>query len=160
MTNKSNLFPKYPTIGESVEEFTKFYGQPLKENNENSMLNRYIIDIEGASYLLTANLDNIVNNISFSLTGKDESNWIGVDLFSNQMIPVGAKLVKKIENKVIPLINADDPISIYEYYSDSIKDSKGYLEDDNRGYITKYLSVVDGVASFTVALGKEPLIQE
>lgn len=159
MINQKNRFAEFPTIGENVEEFTKCFGEPLKENSENSMMNRYQIDVEGASYLIALKFDGDVYNISFSLKVEEVSNEHGVSLFADQLIPIDAKLVKKVEKKVIPLVNADEPISIFEYYSESVKDSNGYYDGKDRGYITKYLAVNDGVASFTVALGKEPLIQ-
>lgn len=137
---------KYPTVGQHINKFIECFGKPLEENR-GSNLNRFDLGIEGASYFITTKDDegNVIH-ISFSLELKEISNEIGMRILSDEFIPYDISLVQKVENKIFPLINGEDPISIFEYHSNSM------------GAITKYFSVNDGVANFVVSVGKEPLI--
>jgi hypothetical protein len=150
----------YPTIGDRIGSFISSFGEPLPEK-EGSILNRFDLNIEGSSYLMTVKSENDeVHNISFSKPVDDKTQEIGVRLFAEHMLPIHIDLVKKIENKIIPELRSDTPVSIFEYYSESVKDCNGYINNEHdRGYITLYFAVEEGRADFTISLSREEVIQ-
>lgn len=147
----------YPNIGQSIDRFVERFGEPISESET---LTTFNLGSKEFSYLSTVNLNGDVNNISLSMKTYDNTQQIGIELLANQFLPIDAKPIKEIENTVIEEINSDVPVSIYEYYSESAKESKGLVGDRNeQGYITVYICHEKDESSMVVTLGREEAIQ-
>jgi hypothetical protein len=80
-------------------------------------------------------------------------------LLKDELIPLDASLVNKVENHVHPYINGDSPVIIYEYYSEQTKNSKAYIKNEEKGYITTFIGDEGSKRRLVVGLGREEFIQ-
>lgn len=152
-------FPTCPSIGAKIEEFIKRFGEPISVSADGTIVS-FKLPIDEASYLTTLNLDGYVYNISFSMKTFSEGNQIGVEIFANEFLPDDFQVVSRVKDTVISIVNADVPISIYEYYAETVKDSKGFLNNESDiGYITIYICHEGNDSRMVVALGREEAIQ-
>jgi hypothetical protein len=142
-----------PKIGESVNKFINHFGCPI--DTEDSMLIRFDCNIKDSSYLCLVTSDDKVYHINWTLplSIKEARN------ISEKFLPKDSKLISvkgEIKHKYI---NGDEPVTIYEYHSEKIKESNVQLPDQpNEGYITIYLSKTEKGTNFVVALGREMLV--
>ncbi|MDD9147372.1 hypothetical protein OYT88_02255 [Sporolactobacillus sp. CQH2019] len=156
LEEKSNPVIKFPKIGDNVESFISYFGKPIKDNNET--LISFDFDVKDSSYFIIKNLHRIVNNISFSLNKSNDELNEEFEVFGRNFLPDDCNFIKRVDEKVIPIVNGDEPISIFEYYSNQLKESSRYFKQFNdNGYVTFYLSKGIGIR-FVVALGKEDAI--
>lgn len=152
-----NFNQEFPKIGASVEEFVKVFGQPLPESEKDSIQVRFDVNVENSSYLLLAQLDDSVYNISWTLPfSPSEAKTI-----SEKFLPSDAVLNGEHLDVINQMINGDAAVSIFEYKSDLSMDSKGYVSNEShKGFITVYVSEDSGSSNLVVALGREELVQK
>jgi hypothetical protein len=150
------LTKQFPKIGDKIDQFEKVFGENM--DAAESMLARFNVNINQSGYLLTLKYSDVVYNIAWSLP----LDILETKNVAMKFLPIDAKLVDSREDIVNPFINADDPISIYEFYSESLLETEGFVSNEaDKGYITLYVTEYDnGKSSFTVALGREEFLRD
>lgn len=149
MFNENKDFPR---IGKSVQLFEKYFGEQL---NRSENLVEFAQDIyDNGEYVKVLKVNEKANNIAWTIESKSHVAVLAADKF----LPDDTKLVKEqIAVKNI-FIDAEFPVDIYEYYSESLLDSDAYIKSDqsDKGYITVYISEINNVnCRLVVGLGRE-----
>lgn len=144
-------------IGDKIEKFIERLGEPVSKSD---ILYTFDLGIKESSYLTATVNNDEVYHVSWSKkTFGDKVKEQSLEMFGEQFLPHDIEFVKKIENKIIPSLNEDTPMSIYEYYSESTK-GKGFIKNEEEsGYLTLYITHENGDSNFTITLGREESIQ-